>query len=158
MRYLLLATALIASAPVLAQNSATPNAARASTPSWYRVGGNENAMSYVDLNSLRPTGGKTMADVETVFKTPLDGDEGIYASEIQTEYNCAGGTFRTIQYTYHAFDGSLIRSEPSETIDQSRTPTKDSINEAIMAFVCNREGGENVSDIYSDARAQFALY
>lgn len=158
MRYVLLAAALVLSAPVVAQNSSTPNPGRAPSPSWYRVGGNENASSYVDLNSLRQTGGKTMADVQTVFKTPLDGGEGIYASEIQTEYNCTGGSFRTIEYTYHAYDGRVIRSEPSETIDQSKTPTKDSINEAIMAFVCTREGGELVSDIYSDARAQFALY
>jgi hypothetical protein len=145
MRSLLLAAALAAFVPAEAQAA-----------SWYRVGGNEATMSYVDLDSISASGGKTTATVESVYLEPVDGD--IYASAIRSEYDCAGGYFRTLEYSYFGAAGNLLGTEPSATIDEHKVPVPDSLNEAMMQFVCERTGGEYVGDIFADAREQFATY
>jgi hypothetical protein len=145
MRSLLLAAALAAFVP-----------AEAHAASWYRVGGNETTMSYVDLDSLRPLEGKIIALTQSVYADMLDGD--VQSSMIRSEYDCAGGYFRTLEYTYFGSDQSNLGTEPSATINEHKVPLPDSLNEAMMEFICYRKGGEYVSDIYADARGQFAAF
>jgi hypothetical protein len=142
MRLLLLAAALM---PFVS--------AQADASSWYRVGGNSKTVSYVDLDSLRPIGGKIVAMTESVYSQPLDGN--IWGVSIRSEYDCAGGYFRTLEYSYYGSGGSFMSTEPSQTINDHKTPAKDSINEAIMDFVCYRKGGTLVADPFTDAPGQF---
>lgn len=127
--------------------------AEAAAQSWYRVGGNEHTQSYVDLASLRPMGGKIIGDVESVYAEPLDG--GVWAARIRTEFDCTGKYFRTLEYSYYGQAGKLLSTEPSETINDRKIPKPDSINEAIMDFVCFRKGGTLVADPFADAPTQF---
>ncbi|MBO9715207.1 surface-adhesin E family protein [Sphingomonas sp.] len=142
MRALLLAAAVLGVVP-----------AEANAESWYRVGGNEKTYSYVDLDSLRPIGGKIVVMTESVYAEPIGGD--VYASGIRSEYDCTGGYFRTLEYTYYDQGGNKMSTEASQTINEHKVPAKDSINEAIMDFVCYRKGGTAVSDPFGDARAHF---
>jgi hypothetical protein len=131
-----------------------PVAMPAAAQQWYRVGGNDNTMSYVDLASLKPAAdGKITGDVESVYATPLD--EGIIAARIRTEFNCTNTTFRTLSYSFYAAGGKFLRTEPSETINEIKVPKPNSINIAIMEFACRRTGGTLVSDPITDAPGQF---
>ncbi|MBB4098407.1 surface-adhesin E family protein [Sphingomonas kyeonggiensis] len=134
---------------ILLPLAATPAAAQ----QWYRVGGNDNTMSYVDLDSLRPLGDKIIGDVESVYVRPLD--EGIVAAKIRTEFNCVDKSFRTLEYSFYTAGGKLLRTEPSETLNQVKRPKPDSINEAIMDFACLRKGGTAVANPITDAPGQF---
>lgn len=131
----------------------SPAAANAS--SWYLVGGNDHTLSYVDLDSLRPIGGKIIALTESVYAEPLNGE--VRAGTIRSEYDCSGGYFRTLEYTYYADDGSLITTEASNTINEHKVPKEGSIDEAIMQFVCYRKGGEQIADPVAYAKAQFGI-
>jgi hypothetical protein len=129
---------------------ATPAAAQ----QWYRVGGNENTMSYVDLASLKAASdGKITGDVESVYAKPLD--EGIIAAKIRTEFNCTNTSFRTLEYSYYDTSGKFMRTEPSETINEIKVPKPNSINIAIMEFACKRTGGTAVTNPLTDAPTQF---
>lgn len=145
MRRLLLAAALLA--PFAS--------AEASATSWYRVGGNAKTMSYVDLDSIRPIGNKIVVLTQSIYAEPLD--EDIYASAIRSEYDCAAGYFRTLEYSYYGQNGRFIRTEPSATINEQKVPAKESINEAIMEFVCYRKGGIAVANPFTDAQSQFPI-
>jgi len=129
--------------------------ATADATSWYRVGGNKQTVSYVDLDSLRPIGGKIIALTQSIYAAPLDGN--IYASAIRSEYDCAGKYFRTLEYSYYGQGGKFISTEPSQTINEQKVPAKDSINEALMDFVCYRKGGTAVTDPFADALTQFPI-
>ena len=142
MRMLLAATAAL-----------LPFAAPAAAQQWYRVGGNDNTMSYVDLASLRPLADKIIGDVESVYISPLD--EGIIAARIRTEFNCSDRSFRTLEYSFYTAGGKFLRTEPSETLNEIKRPKPDSINEAIMDFACLRKGGTAVSNPITDAPGQF---
>ena len=127
--------------------------AEASATSWYRVGGNSKTVSYVDLDSIRPLGGKIVALTQSVYAEPISGD--VYASAIRSEYDCAGGYFRTLEYSYYGQGGKYISTEPSQTINEHKVPAKDSINEALMDFICYRKGGTAVANPFTDAPTQF---
>jgi hypothetical protein len=142
MRILLAAAALLPFA-------ATPAAAQ----QWYRVGGSDTTMSYVDLGSLRTLGDRIVGDVESVYLRPIG--EGIMAARIRTEFNCQDKSFRTLDYSYFAPGGKFMRTEPSETLNEIKRPAAGSINEAIMDFACYRRGGTAVADPLQDAPAQF---
>lgn len=144
MRALLIAAALAAFVPT-----------EAHATSWYRIGGNDETMSYVDLDSLSVVGGKTTAVTQSVYSEPVDGD--IYSAAIKSEYDCAGGYFRTLEYTYYGQDGAFIATEPSATPDEHKVPVTESLNESMMQFVCQRTGGEAVGNIYTDAAYQFSI-
>lgn len=130
---------------------------QASAQSWYRVGGNSKQMSYVDLASLRPLGSKIIAITKSVYKEQLNGDSGVFSTEIRSEYDCAGNYFRTLEYSYFDYSGKFMSTEPSQTINEHKTPAKDSINEVMLDFICYRKGGTSVTDPYADARAQIPL-
>lgn len=131
-----------------------PFATPAAAQQWYRVGGNDNTISYVDLASIRPAGnGKVTADVESVYASPLN--EGIIAARIRTEFNCSARNFRTIEYSFYVAGGKFLRTEPSETLNEIKVPKPDSINEAIMDFACLRKGGTAVANPFTDAPTQF---
>ncbi|NYT42911.1 hypothetical protein HZY97_19210 [Sphingomonas sp. R-74633] len=142
MRILLAAAALLPFA-------ATPAAAQ----QWYRVGGSDTTMSYVDLGSLRTLGDRIVGDVESVYVQPIG--EGIIAARIRTEFNCTDKSFRTLEYSYFAPGGKYLRTEPSDTLNDVKRPKPGSINEAIMDFACFRKGGTAVADPFTDAPAQF---
>lgn len=130
-----------------------PLATPAAAEQWYRVGGNDRTVSYVDLASLRPVGDKIIGDVESVYFEPIDGE--IIAARIRTEFNCQAKNFRTLQYSYYARDGKLINTEPSATINEIKPAKPGTINEAIMDFVCFRKGGEAAGDPITDAPGHF---
>jgi len=131
-----------------------PFASPAAAQQWYRVGGNEKTMSYVDLASLKPASdGKITGDVESVYSTPLD--EGIIAAKIRTEFNCTNTSFRTLTYSYYTAGGKFLRTEPSETINEIKVPKPESINIAIQEFACKRTGGTAVANPITDAPTQF---
>ena len=142
MRLILAAAALLPLVP-----------AEAAAQSWYRVGGNERTVSYVDLASLRPIGDKIIGDVESVYAEPIDGE--IWGAKIRTEFDCVGKYFRTLEYSYYGQGGKLMSTEPSETINEKKVPKPESINEAIMDFACFRKGGTQVADPFTDAPTQF---
>lgn len=125
----------------------------ATAQQWYRVGGNDNTQSYVDLASLRTLGDKIVGDVESVYNGPIG--EGIIAARIRTEFACTAKTFRTLEYSYFAPGGKFMRTEPSETINEIKVARPDSINEAIIDFACFRKGGVAVADPLTDAPGQF---
>ena len=128
--------------------------------SWYNVGGNEQTQTYVDLDSLRPIGNKTIVVTKSVYSEPLCGETEctIGSGDIRAEWDCAGGYFRTLEYSYYDTNDNYMLTEASETINEHKVPAVDSINEATMDFVCYRKGGEYVTDPYSDARWQFDGY
>jgi len=138
---------LIAAAALL------PFATPAAAQQWYRVGGNDNTISYVDLASLRPISDKIIGDVESVYIQPIG--EGIIAAKIRTEFNCQARNFRTLEYSFYAPGGKFLRTEPSETLNQVKTPKPNSINQAIMDFACLRKGGTAVANPFTDAPGQF---
>lgn len=127
--------------------------ATASAETWYRVGGNDKTMSYVDLDSLRNIGGKIIVMTRSVYAAPLSGD--VYGAGIRSEYDCPGKYFRTLEYSYYTQSGALISTEPSQTINEHKVPAAGSINEAIMDFVCYRKGGTAVSNPTADAASRF---
>lgn len=139
---------------VAAMLSAVPSAASATD--WYRIGGNAKTMSYVDLDSLRPIGGKIIALTKSVYASPLDGD--VFASMIRSEYDCAGNYFRTLEYSYYGEGDRFMSSEASQTINEHKTPKPDSINQSMLEFICYRKGGVQVSNPYADAQVEFAKY
>lgn len=51
--------------------------------------------------------------------------------------------------------GRFISTEPSATINDHKVPAKDSINEAMMDFVCYRKGGVPVGNPFTDAPLHF---
>ncbi|HWU96092.1 MAG TPA: surface-adhesin E family protein [Sphingomonas sp.] len=138
---------------LLAAAALLPFATPAAAQQWYRVGGNDNTMSYVDLASLRPLGDKIVGEVESVYAQPLD--EGIVATKIRTEFDCSGKSFRTLEYSFYLAGGRLLRTEPSETLNEKKYPKPNSINEAIMDFACLRKGGTAVGNPITDAPGQF---
>ncbi|MGV1683194.1 surface-adhesin E family protein [Sphingopyxis sp. GW247-27LB] len=142
MRLLLAAVALLPLVPT-----------EAAAESWYLVGGNENTRTYVDLSSLRPLDNKMIGDIQSVYSTPLDGD--IWGVKIRQEFDCTGNYFRTLQYSYYGARGAYIDTEASETINEQKVPAPDSINEAVMEFVCYRTGGTQVANPFDDAAANF---
>ena len=138
---------------VFAAAALLPFATPAAAQQWYRVGGNENTMSYVDLASLRPLGDKIIGDVESVYIEPIG--DGIIAARIRTEFNCQAKNFRTLEYSFYAPGGKFLRTEPSETLNEIKIPKPGSINESIMDFACLRKGGIAVADPIKDAPGQF---
>jgi hypothetical protein len=126
--------------------------------SWYSTGGNEKTQTYVDLDSLRPIGDKIVVVTKSVYAEPLCSDEEcvIGSGDIRSEWDCAGNSFRTLEYSYYDLNDDFILTEPSETINERKVPAAGSINEATMDFVCYRRGGEFVEDPYADARWQFS--
>lgn len=140
---------LLLAAAVLLPFAAAP----ASAQQWYRVGGNDSTMSYVDLSSLRALGDRIVGDVESVYVQPIG--EGIIAAKIRTEFNCQARTFRTLEYSFYTPAGKLLRSEPSETMNDNKPIKPNSINEAIMDFACYRKGGTAVANPIADAPGQF---
>ena len=142
MRPLLFAAALLAVLPT-----------QAGATSWYWVGGNDKTQSYVDLDRVRTIGSKIVVLTKSVYSTPIS--ENIYATAIRSEYDCAGGYFRTLEYSYYGYSNNLIDTEPSQTINEHKVPAKESINESIMDFVCYRKGGTSVADPMADARTRF---
>ncbi len=140
---------LLLAATVLLPFAATPAAAQ----QWYHVGGNDNTQSYVDLASLRPLGDKIIGDVESVYIQPIG--EGIIAAKIRTEFNCQAKTFRTLEYSFYAPGGKFLRTEPSETLNEIKTPKPNSINESILDFACVRRGGTAVANPFTHAPSQF---
>lgn len=142
MRSLLLAAGLAALAPTQAQAN-----------EWYRVGGNDQTMSYVDLDSLRPMGGKTVVTTMSVYSSPLS--DNVWGVAIRSEYDCGGNYFRTLEYTFLDINGGYLYSEPSETINDRKVPAEGSLNESMMEFICYRRGGEFVSSPFADADAMF---
>ncbi|WP_066799156.1 surface-adhesin E family protein [Sphingomonas soli] len=130
--------------------------AQAFAQDWYRAGGNANNMSYVDLASIQPAGGKILATTKSVYREQLSGDTGIYATQIRAEYDCAGNYFRTLEYTYFDASNKLMRTEKSLSIDEHKVPAKGSINEAMMNFICYRKGGTQVTDHFTDAKIQMS--
>lgn len=138
MRYLLLAAAMLPLVP-----------AQATAQSWYAVGGNEKTAGYVDLDSIRPMGSKTIAVILSIYATPMEGD--IKATAIREEYDCPGNYFRTLEYTYYGLDNKVMSTEASVTINEQKTPAPNSINEAYRDFICYRKGGRQVADPFADA-------
>lgn len=138
---------------VFAAAALLPVATPAAAQQWYRVGGNETTMSYVDLASLRPLGDKIIGDVESVYVEPIG--DGIIAARIRTEFNCQAKNFRTLEYSFYAPGGKFLRTEPSETLNEIKVPKPGSINESIMDFACLRKGGIAVADPIKDAPGQF---
>ncbi len=130
--------------------------AQAAAQSWYRVAGNAKQISYVDFASLRPLGGKIIAVTKSVYREQLNGDTGVFSTEIRSEYDCPGNYFRTLEYSYFDAAGTRLSTEPSQTINEHKVPAKDSINESLLAFICYRKGGTLVSDPVSDARSELA--
>lgn len=125
--------------------------------SWYRTGGNDSVSTYADLDSLRPVGNKIVILTKSVYAEPIcdDVECTIWSGDIRSEYDCAGGYFRTLEYSYYDIEEKLIATEASETINENKVPAEGSINEATMEFVCFRRGGEYVVDPYYDADFQF---
>jgi len=128
-----------------ALGAATPAAAQ----SWNRVTGNADAVSYVDADSLRRVGDKIYGYYISVYATPID--DWIYSSGIHAEFACSQNYFRTLEYTYYDRGGGLLRTEPSETIDEHKVPQPGSLNESIFGFVCEGTGGTPVGDPFIDA-------
>lgn len=144
MRSLLLAAGLAALAPTDAMAN-----------EWYRVGGNDETMSYVDLDSLRPLGSKTIAITLSVYSSPMS--DNVWGVAIRSEYDCQGNYFRTLEYTFLDIDGGYLYSEPSETINERKVPAEGSLNESMMEFICYRRGGEFVTDPFDDADQMFGF-
>ncbi|WP_342249551.1 surface-adhesin E family protein [Sphingomonas sp. OTU376] len=138
---------------LLAAAALLPLASPAGAQQWYHVGGNDNTQSYVDLASLRPLADKIIGDVESVYIQPIG--EGIIAARIRTEFNCQAKTFRTLEYSFYAPGGKFLRTEPSETLNEIKTPKPNSINESIMDFACLRKGGTAVANPFTHAPTQF---
>jgi hypothetical protein len=134
--------------------------APAMAESWYYTGGNEKTQTYVDLDSLRPIGDKIVVVTKSVYAEPLCGESdcNIGSGDIRSEWDCAGGYFRTLEYSYYDVDDNYILTEASETINEHKVPAPGSINEATRDFVCYRKGGEQVDNPYDDARWQFEGY
>jgi len=130
----------------------------AAAETWYWTGGNEKTQNYVDVDNLRAIGNKIVALTRNIYSEPLCDDSGacdVWAVDIRSEYDCSGGYFRTLEYSYFDIEGSLMSTEASETINEQKVPAKDSLNEAIMEFVCFRRGGEYVANPFEDAYGQF---
>ncbi|RYE01672.1 MAG: hypothetical protein EOP61_10600 [Sphingomonadales bacterium] len=127
--------------------------ATASAEAWYRVGGNSKTISYVDLDSLRNIGGKIIVVTRSVYAEALSGE--IFGAGIRSEYDCPNKYFRTLEYSYYTKSGSLISTEPSQTINEHKVPAAGSINEAMMDFICYRKGGTLVANPTTDAPVQF---
>jgi hypothetical protein len=134
-----------------------PSCAAAQSSDWYRVGGNSKQMSYVDLASVRPLGGKIIAVTKSVYKEQLNGDSGVFSTEIRSEYDCSGNYFRTLEYSYYNVSGAKISTEPSQTINEHKTPAAGSINEVMLQFICYRKGGTQVANPVADAQTQIPL-
>ncbi|RYE01670.1 MAG: hypothetical protein EOP61_10590 [Sphingomonadales bacterium] len=130
--------------------------AQAFAQDWYRAGGNANNMSYVDLASVKPIGGKILAVTKSVYREQLSGDTGIYSTQIRAEYDCAGNYFRTLEYSYFDISNKLMSTEPSQSINEHKVPAKGSINEAMMDFICYRKGGTQVTDPFTDAKIEMS--
>lgn len=128
----------------------------AGATSWYRVAGNEKTTLYVDLDSLTRNGGVLTGRSMSVYAELID-DE-VRAGEIKTEYHCDEGYFRTLTYTYYGDDHQSLGTEPSATIDEHKVPAPNSLNEAMLTFVCKGTGGTRVDDPFADALQEFAGY
>ncbi|MEI9928580.1 MAG: surface-adhesin E family protein [Sphingomonas sp.] len=122
---------------------------QASAQSWYRVGGNDRTYSYLDLESLAAKDGKVRATLLSTYAHAI-GDAKVSAAQVTVEYDCAGHSFRTIEYTYFGTARDVLGTEPSETIDQWKTPVAGSIDESSFKFACTRTGGTKVADPFSD--------
>ena len=141
---------ILTAALVLALAPSTAHAAK-----WQRVAGNESTQSYVDSDSIRQNGGKTEVWTWSIYASPI-GDGDIYSTRIRSEYDCAGSYFRTLEYSYFDKTGKFLSTEPSETINERKYSAPNSINEAIMEFVCYKRGGTLVQNPLTDAPSQFA--
>lgn len=116
---------------------------------WFRVGGNEMAIHYVDADSIRRTGGVSRARLYARYASPVGGR--IHASAVDAEYDCGANRYRTLQYDYFGAREETIGSERSESIDRWRVPETETIDESIQRFVCTRAGGTPVADPWEDA-------
>lgn len=121
----------------------------ASAERWFRIGGDAQAVHYVDADSVRGGGGLRRARLYSRFMAPVAGR--IFASGIDAEYDCAGGRYRTIAYDYFGAARQSLGTERSESIDRWRAPEAGTIDEAIHRFVCTRAGGTPVADPWEDA-------
>ena len=127
--------------------------ATAHATSWYRVGGNDKTMTYVDADSIKADGDKKTAWVWSVYAAPIN--DTVYSARVKTEYDCTDSYLRTLEYSYFGEGGAYISTEPSDSADQRQYPPAGSINEAAMAFVCQRQVGDAVSDPLADAAGEF---
>jgi hypothetical protein len=121
----------------------------ASAERWLRIGGDAQAVHYVDADSIRQDGGLRRARLYSRFAAPVAGR--IFASGIDAEYDCAAGRYRTIAYDYFGAGRESLGTERSESIDRWRAPVAGTIDEAIHRFICTRAGGTPVGDPWEDA-------
>ena len=128
-------------------------ASPAAAQSWQRIASNDDTVGYVDGDSIRNQGNLRQVRAFFVFSEPLDGR--VLASTVQYEFDCGRSQFRSIEYSYFDLEGRLIRTEPSETIDEFETAPQGSISEALIESVCLGQAGEAVADPIRDAPSIF---
>lgn len=58
---------------------------------------------------------------------------------MRREYDCPGGTARTVAQLYQDRDGGLIYETPTEDLGRWRSPSPDSAEETLMLDACRRE-------------------
>ncbi len=127
-------------------------AAPAAAQNWHRVGGDAEAVAYVDAASISGEGAIKRANVYTVYARPVE--NRLYAGGILSEFNCAENWFRTIEYSYYGAGGVRFETHASSRPNEHRTPDPGSFNHMFFRFVCAGEGGVAVgADAWSDAQA-----
>ncbi len=144
-------TMMIAAAAILAP---LPAAAIAAAESWYRVGGNENSVTYVDASSIRTAASEREAWTLSVFATPIDGR--VHAARVHYAFGCAEGYYRSLRYVHLGIKGEELSNHASTSSDRRRTPDEGSISQKMLDFVCNGKGGTPIGDPADDADQVFA--
>lgn len=127
-----------------------PATALAAAASWFRVGGNDSTVMYVDADNIRISGNVREARVLSVFAKPL-GDR-VWSAEILYSIDCAAGYYRSLRYKHFGASGELLSDHASSTSDEKRYPEKGAISEKMLTFVCTGQGGVPVPDTRADSQ------
>lgn len=130
--------------------------ATAAAQDWVRVGGNEQLAAYVDTSSIFSSSGKIVATTFSGYAKAL-GETQIWFTAVKIEYNCNAKQFRTLEYTFYDKAGKSLGTEASATIDQIRSATPGSIDEAYLNYACTKAGGVPVQSPFDDTRQRLAI-
>jgi hypothetical protein len=113
---------------------------------WYRIGGSDTAVYYIDGSTIRADGGTKFA-VRFEAHTGPDpsGESDAYHAIVIAEYNCEERSYRDAHWTYLANDGKFLREKRLAPGGRFGRVETGSFEAAMLRFVCERQGGERIT-------------
>ena len=129
---------LLAPAPAMAQQ-------------WYRVAGDEISQTFVDLDSIKPEGDRTMATEMVLYRTHFR-DTEVKHMVTHSEFDCPARRAHFLRVEFFGDDRGELGAVDDPDEGGYRSVRPGSPAESTLNFVCgvDRDGAVAVADPWAD--------